>query len=98
MLESNITETSLSCQNPPLCGNHDNVAFPFGFFKTSDGYVSLAIVGDTLREIFRQCFLPTLSVDMYCTNAMRLSHKDYLLTCIEDVFATYTTQDLLLCL
>ena len=94
LLEQNLTATSSSWNNPEYVGNHDSAIFPFWFFKTWDGEISLAIWNDTLWKIFSDIFLWEYTVDAL-TNSQRLQKKEVLTKYIEKKFSDYTTGNLL---
>lgn len=93
MLEQNLIESSISHKDPPLAWNHDTAIFPFGFFKTQDWSISLAIGNNRLREIFRTHYL-SHSIDLYPCNQDRLDHRETLIVLIQEAFSHYTTSDI----
>jgi len=74
---------------PRQHGNHHPTIAPTGTFRTQDGHVNLAIVGETIWERFCNALeQPGWKVDPdFATNADRLRHQDRLHKAIERVFA-----------
>ncbi|MDD5769763.1 MAG: CoA transferase [Candidatus Gracilibacteria bacterium] len=93
LLEQNLIETSIKGKNPSLTGNHDNAIFPFGFFKTKNGEIVIAIGNDNLWQIFTKNLIPEL-FGKYNSNQERLDNKNYLISLIENVFLNYTKEEL----
>ena len=93
MTEQNIIETSLSWKNPGLVWNWDNAIFPFGFFKTLDWDISIAIWNDSLWEIFISNMIPEINWK-FLDNNSRLENKGELKNIIENKFSKYSTKSL----
>lgn len=93
LLEQNLTETSLTKQNPDFVWNQDSAIFPFWFFHTKDGEISLAIWNDILWEKFCEVFLPNC-IGKYLWNIQRLHHKILLTSIIETAFQQYNGNEI----
>lgn len=93
LLEQNLTETSISKQNPDFVWNQDSAIFPFWFFHTQDGEISLAIGNDILWEKFCEVFLPNC-IGKYSWNMQRLEHKTLLTSMIETAFQQYNGDEI----
>ncbi len=93
LLKQNIVATSITGQNPGFPGNQDTSIFPFGFYKTQDGTISIAIGNDVLWEKFCKNIIPDI-VGRFTSNALRMKSKDHLVKTMEYVFDSYRTDDL----
>lgn len=93
ILKQNITATSMTGENPEFPGNQDTSIFPFGFYKTQDGNIAIAIGNNALWERFCENIIPEIA-GKYSSNAQRMAAKEYLVQNMEDIFNTYKTEDL----
>lgn len=96
LMENLLAETSVTGADPAPCGRFDNAIFPFGFFRTRDGMVSLAAGNDVLWARFCAEFLPSSAGDArFSTNEKRLAARDELVAMIESAFAAHGSADVL---
>lgn len=93
ILKQNIVSASMTGKNPDFPGNQDTSIFPFGFFKTRDGNIAVAIGNDVLWEKFCEHVIPDIA-GAYHSNALRMQAKDHLVKTMEYVFDDYTTEGL----
>lgn len=93
ILKQNITATSISWENPWFPGNQDTSIFPFGFYKTWDWNIAIAIWNDVLWEKFCTNIIPDLS-EKYKSNQERMLAKNHLVKAMEYVFDNYKTDEL----
>lgn len=93
LLKQNITATSITWKNPEFPGNQDTSIFPFGFYKTWDGNISIAIWNDVLWERFCENIIPEI-VWEFSSNALRMANKDHLVKLMEYKFDAYLTDEL----
>lgn len=94
LLKQNIIATSITGLNPTFPGNQDTSIFPFGFYKTQDGNISIAIGNDVLWERFCKNIIPEIA-GKFGSNSQRMVAKDYLVKYMEHVFDNYTTEELI---
>ncbi len=74
MLESNLTQASMTGKNPQPAGNQDSMIAPFGIYKARDGFVAVA-AGNDAQWLKLKAFLSRYSPvppGKYRTNAMRI--------------------------
>ncbi|MDD5213713.1 MAG: CoA transferase [Candidatus Gracilibacteria bacterium] len=93
LLKQNITATSISGKNPDFPGNQDTSIFPFGFYKTGDGNISIAIGNDVLWERFCENIIPDIA-GKYSSNSLRMAASEHLVKNMEYQFDAYKTDDL----
>ena len=93
LLEQNIIEASITWKNPDLTWNQDNVICPFGFFKTKDWEISLAIWNDQLWETFTKNLIYWFKWK-FMNNIDRLANKKLIIEWIEDIFMNFNSADL----
>lgn len=96
LLESNLTEASITKRNPVTKGNQDIMIAPFGIYRAKDGYVAIAAGNDRQWQLLSS-FLSTkypVDQDLFATNILRVKHNDALTSLIEKVFSTSTVQDI----
>lgn len=93
LLKQNITATSITWKNPEFPGNQDTSIFPFGFYKTWDGNISIAIWNDVLWERFCENIIPDIAWK-YSSNSLRMDAREHLVKNMEYVFDSYRTDDL----
>lgn len=96
LLESNLTETSITGTNPLRTGNHDNLIAPFGVYQAQDGRIALAVGNDRQWLALSQFLNAHVSVDaaLFATNGQRLNQQQQLTVLIERVFCQYSRQEL----
>lgn len=94
ILKQNIIATSITGLNPEFPGNQDTSIFPFGFYKTRDGNISIAIGNDVLWEKFCKNIIPEIA-EKFSSNAQRMVAKEHLVKTMEYVFDNYTTDELI---
>ena len=94
LLKQNIIATSITGINPDFPGNQDTSIFPFGFYKTRDGNISIAIGNDVLWENFCENIIPEIA-GKFGSNAQRMVAKEHLVKTMEYVFDNYTTNELI---
>ena len=97
LLESNLTEASITNSNPKRTANQDNLISPFGVFKTQDGYIALAAGNNTQWAKLAMFIRKTEDFDdaLFTTNAKRLENSTRLTTLIEKSFTHYASSDLI---
>jgi CoA:oxalate CoA-transferase len=97
LLESNLTETSVTGANPIQMGNQDSMIAPFGIYKAKDGYIALAAGNDAQWSRLEGCLSGDDPVDrtQFSTNQMRVEHNGELTGWIERSFADHTVDSLM---
>lgn len=95
ILKQNITATSITGKNPEFPGNQDTSIFPFGFYKTWDWNIAIAIWNDVLWERFCENIIPEAAWK-YSSNSLRMLSKDYLVKLMEYTFDDYKTDELVI--
>lgn len=96
LLEQNLIEYSVKQRNPKRPGNHDTAIAPFGVFKTSDGFIALAIGDDKIWNSFIAISeqFAELQSQRYISNQNRLDNLTELVQKIESIFSQFTTTQL----
>lgn len=82
---------------PPRSGNHHNRLAPFGVYRTSDGYVSIAAANDGwMRAIFDAMGQPDLMRDpRFASRGPRAMNADTLNAMIQEWTARQTTAEVI---
>lgn len=98
LLESNLTQYSITKQNPVRTGNCDNLIAPFGIYKAKDGSVVIAIGNDSLWKTFEE-FLEERHVSygrsLFVTNELRIRNQKRLTDVIEKALQKVTVKNVL---
>ena len=92
MLDFQAARWLMGNEVPAQDGNYHATIAPCGAFRTSDGHISLAVVGQAIWLRFCQALARTDWSDdpAYATNAQRLLHRERLHRDIEDALAART--------
>jgi formyl-CoA transferase len=93
---ANVGQNYLATREAPQrFGNAHPSIVPYQTFKTSDGFVALAVGND--RQFFSLCecaqCLDLWDDERFQTNPSRVRHRDELITKLIEVFVARTTQD-----
>lgn len=88
LLESNLTEYSLTKENPSRTGNKDNLIAPFGVYMAHGKQVVVAIGNENLwgkfLEIARTCNI-TYDNELFISNEKRLENSEELTNFVQSV-------------
>ncbi|KRW60962.1 CaiB/BaiF CoA transferase family protein [Pseudomonas sp. TTU2014-080ASC] len=92
MLNYMATMYFLSGQNPTPLGNGHFVHVPYNTFKTSDGFVIIAVIFDSFWDNLISLFdIEALKDPKFKTQPERLANKALIEGILNDVFSTQTT-------
>ena len=93
MLNYMATMYFLSGQNPTPLGNGHFVHVPYNTFKTSDGFVIVAVIFDSFWDNLISLFdIEALKDPKFKTQPERLANKVMIEGILNDVFSTQTTE------
>jgi crotonobetainyl-CoA:carnitine CoA-transferase CaiB-like acyl-CoA transferase len=93
MLNYMATMYFLSGQNPAPLGNGHFVHVPYNTFKTSDGFVIIAVIFDSFWDNLISLFdIEALKDPKFKTQPERLANKVMIEGILNDVFSTQTTE------
>ncbi|WXL25955.1 CoA transferase [Ectopseudomonas mendocina] len=92
MLNYMATMYFLSGQNPTPLGNGHFVHVPYNTFKTSDGFVIVAVIFDSFWDNLISLFdIEALKDPKFKTQPERLANKAFIEGILNDVFSTQST-------
>lgn len=96
LLEQNLTEYSVTLQEPNPPANYDTAIAPFGIYPTRTKYIAIAIGSEGLWNKFYQWLCEYIQLDQHLvsTNNLRLQHKEYLNDQIRRITSTQTAQSI----
>lgn len=93
MLNYMATMYFLSGEDPKPIGNDHFVHVPYTNYKTSDGFIVIAVITDNfwqnLKEVVK---FPGFDEEKYDTQPGRLKDKDFINENLNEIFSTNTTQ------
>src|ERR1700731_3410943 len=91
MLDFQAARWLVDGEVPKQAGNNHPTSIPTGVFKTSDGYINIAVAGQVIWERFCRAVAPQLLANPnYAKAADRSTHRDALNAEIEAIIATRT--------
>jgi formyl-CoA transferase len=76
-------------------GNHHASIAPYGLFRCADGSVQIAVGSEGLWQRFCAAFDVDPDMAGFATNPERVAHREKLVDVVEDVFADWNADDLL---
>ncbi len=94
MLDFQAARWTMAGEVPPQAGNNHPTSIPTGVFKTTDGYLNIAVTGERMFE--RLC--ETLDAgdiaadERFADGEARLAHRDELNALLQDHLGQRTTQ------
>lgn len=81
-------------ENPERLGNAHPTIVPYQAFRTSDGYINVAVGSEAIWRRFCEAIVPDLLDDPgYATNRERVARRTELIPRLERVFATRATRE-----
>lgn len=81
-------------ENPERLGNAHPTIVPYQAFRTSDGYINVAVGSEAIWRRFCEVVVPELLDDPgYATNRDRVARRRELIPRLERIFATRTTRE-----
>jgi crotonobetainyl-CoA:carnitine CoA-transferase CaiB-like acyl-CoA transferase len=85
MLDFQAARWLMDGKKPQSDGNHHATIAPCGTYRTRDGFINLAVVGDAIWERFCRALgrADWLEADEYASNAARIAHRERLSAAIE---------------
>lgn len=93
MLNYMATMHFLSGEEPKPIGNEHFVHVPYGSFKTNDGFIVVAVIGDKfwhhLKELVQS---PELDIPEYDTQPGRLADKDRINGILDEIFISNSSK------
>ena len=95
LLESNLTEASITGSNPMTLGNQDTMIAPFGIYRAKDGYVAIAAGNDRQWELLSSFLSRNVVFEpsLFSTNLTRVAHNRELTELIETVLSDFSVTD-----
>lgn len=81
-------------ENPERLGNAHPTIVPYQAFRTSDGYINVAVGSEAIWRRFCEAVVPDLlNVPEYATNRDRVARRRELVPRLERIFVTRTTRE-----
>lgn len=92
------TRATVAGQNPKAIGNHHPSIAPYGLYACKDSKVQISIGSQKLWQNFANSFGLPPDDPRFADNSARVENRPELNVLIEEAFASYTAQDLLVAL
>jgi crotonobetainyl-CoA:carnitine CoA-transferase CaiB-like acyl-CoA transferase len=89
------TRHTVAGEVPRAQGNHHPSICPYGLFHTADGIVQISVGSEGLWRRFAEAFGLPVDGAGFGTNAERVRNRDAVIAAIEEAFAAWSTEPLL---